>query len=660
MNSHSRTVSEKITGAAPVTSLSDMRGSDIEAAHCICCPNCTTKFSPQLHISCYELRSPRMPTSTDTFSPMSTRLTSLAEWTPSPSSNLISPRSLVPGSTEISPILPLSSQNKKYETKTDSTSCGKELKLIWRESVCHLSPKGLRLALEEQMEGIGERVADPCWLHVHRPAVYWNILWFSSRLKVPTGFLASPLSSDSRVCLQFEKGTSSGIRSGVDADISKASGSNDSEFNVSNGGVTNVNGTVGGYRNLNGNCPNNKNSNASGASGECATPPLLWHLPTVIGWREDVVKVRVRRCLSKSLPQKAFARSQSVSSFAADMSGAQTDTFELGDLFPGCDDVINEGMLGINSDITKQTLTKSSSLSSSSLSPIIYRSSSSPVLITMMRNRSSSTGTSMVPTAVIDTQFRSQSQTHVLTPLSLISPLSQSGSSSTSSSFNTPLSTSKSTSPLSAPSMRLDRATEYLDGTLEGMRRAILEIGKYRLQVIETKRILQYLANESLQNEKNKNDSNDDESKVNEGIDDITKNYDENDLHGINSPRINDNNTNIFSDGSGIEGLQSPEESYSKRNPEHHVDPHNISRSIYIDLLTLFYMQKCKSNSESGGRDSVMRKTDLFIVSILSLPLASLLICYCLFIYLFFLFFSSFLCYYPNFLNFPLLFFLSS
>ena len=157
MNSHSRTVSEKITGAAPVTSLSDMRGSDIEAAHCICCPNCTTKFSPQLHISCYELRSPRMPTSTDTFSPMSTRLTSLAEWTPSPSSNLISPRSLVPGSTEISPILPLSSQNKKYETKTDSTSSGKELKLIWRESVCHLSPKGLRLALEEQMEGIGNR-----------------------------------------------------------------------------------------------------------------------------------------------------------------------------------------------------------------------------------------------------------------------------------------------------------------------------------------------------------------------------------------------------------------------------------------------------------------------------------------------------------------------
>lgn len=42
---------------------------------------------------------------------------------------------------------------------------------------------------------LGERVTDPCWLHVHRPAVYWNIIWFSSRLSVPTGFLAAPAPS---------------------------------------------------------------------------------------------------------------------------------------------------------------------------------------------------------------------------------------------------------------------------------------------------------------------------------------------------------------------------------------------------------------------------------------------------------------------------------
>ena len=624
MNSYSRTVSEKITEAAPVTSLSDMRGSDIEAAHCICCPNCTTKYSPQLHISCYELRSPRMPLSTDAFSPMSTRLTSVAEWTPSPSSNLISPRSLVPESTELSPMVPLSSHNKKHDTKVDPGSCEKELKVIWRESVCHLSPKGLRLALEEQMEGIGERVADPCWLHVHRPAVYWNILWFSSRLKVPTGFLASPLRSDQRVSLQFEKGTSSGIRTSVDADNSCASGSNDLNININNGANINVIGT-GTSGNLNGNCPNNKNPN--GVFGDSAAPPLMWHLPTVIGWREDIVRIKVRRCLSKSVPQKALARSKSVSSFAPDMSGVETGAFELGDLFPGCDDVSNEGLLGMHGDSTKQTLTKSASLSSSSLSPILYRSSSSPVLITMMRNRSSSTGTTMIPTAVVDTQFRSQSQTHVLTPSSLMSPLSQSGSSCTSSSFNTPLSTSKSTSPLLAPSMRLDRATEYLDGTSEGMRRAILEMGKYRLQIIETRRILQYLANESLQSEKNKSDSNDDESKVNEGIDEITKSIDDNDLRGMKSPRLNDHHSNIFNDGSGIEGLRSPEESFSKRNPEHHVDPHNISRGIYIDLLTLFYMQKCKCSPESGGRDSIMRKTDLFKVSMPFPLFASVCLC---------------------------------
>ena len=187
LNNSSRHMSEKLSDTAPVSSITDMRGSDIEAAHCISCPVCTTKFSPQLHISCYELKS---PVPIDPFSPMSSRLTSIAEWTPSPISNLLSPGSAIPPSPDPSPLGAQSGYIKKCSSK-DENYGEKELKVVWRESVSHLSPKGLRLALEEQMEGIGERVADPCWLHVHRPAVYWNILWFATRLNVPTGFLAS-------------------------------------------------------------------------------------------------------------------------------------------------------------------------------------------------------------------------------------------------------------------------------------------------------------------------------------------------------------------------------------------------------------------------------------------------------------------------------------
>lgn len=178
-----------------MSSVFDMRGSDIEAAHCISCPACSARYCPQLHVACYELNPGYVPPQTpEPSSPYSTRLTSVAEWTPTPSS-MLSPGSAVPSSPQPSPLVPPSggknfrghlSQMLKEQEQTG------ELNVLWRESVAHLSPKGLRLALEEQMERIGERVADPCWLHVHRPAVYWNILWFSSRLIVPTGFLASP------------------------------------------------------------------------------------------------------------------------------------------------------------------------------------------------------------------------------------------------------------------------------------------------------------------------------------------------------------------------------------------------------------------------------------------------------------------------------------
>ena len=41
--------------SCPVATVSDMRGSDIEAAHRLTCPVCAQRITPQLHIRCYEI-----------------------------------------------------------------------------------------------------------------------------------------------------------------------------------------------------------------------------------------------------------------------------------------------------------------------------------------------------------------------------------------------------------------------------------------------------------------------------------------------------------------------------------------------------------------------------------------------------------------------------
>ena len=52
--------------SCPVATVSDMRGSDIEAAHRLTCPMCAQRITPQLHIRCYEINDtlqPSQPTS---------------------------------------------------------------------------------------------------------------------------------------------------------------------------------------------------------------------------------------------------------------------------------------------------------------------------------------------------------------------------------------------------------------------------------------------------------------------------------------------------------------------------------------------------------------------------------------------------------------------
>jgi len=64
--------------------------------------------------------------------------------------------------------------------------------VAWTEDVAHLSPFGLRYALEQEMRSSGLRVTDPAWLHGKHPELYWNLMWYCARMGVPSGLAALP------------------------------------------------------------------------------------------------------------------------------------------------------------------------------------------------------------------------------------------------------------------------------------------------------------------------------------------------------------------------------------------------------------------------------------------------------------------------------------
>jgi hypothetical protein len=66
------------------------------------------------------------------------------------------------------------------------------LVVAWNEDVAHLSPFGLRYALEEEMRNSGLRVTDPVWLHGKHPELYWNLLWYCARMGLPSGLASLP------------------------------------------------------------------------------------------------------------------------------------------------------------------------------------------------------------------------------------------------------------------------------------------------------------------------------------------------------------------------------------------------------------------------------------------------------------------------------------
>lgn len=330
--------------------------------------------------------------------------------------------------------------------------------------------------------------------------------------------------------------------------------------------------------------------------GGGASPPPMWHLPTLIGWREVVVKIKVHRYLTKSALE-LLSRSVSLSSFTVEPSIEQGESLQLADLFPGCEDIPPEILCNMsNESAFAKLINLQIAESSSSLSPAMNRSISSPLLMSLLRSRSTSTPVKPGTESPASPEVK-------------VSPLPVGSA--------TPLSISKTPSPVRIPSTRLDRAAEYLDGTAEGMRRAVLEIGKYQWLMNEIKTAASMCSQKTL----NRESSSDDDSKCDTDSD--SKKSETKDSTAVYiSLRDGDGNGNgSTSQKETVPSVGLTDEIYLNRKSELRKESHLVARDIYIDLLTLYYMQRHKKSPESGRIDH--RKSELFKVSAFGT------VCYC-------------------------------
>jgi hypothetical protein len=333
----------------------------------------------------------------------------------------------------------------------------------------------------------------------------------------------------------------------------------------------------------------------------------MWHLPTLIGWKEIVVKIKVHRYLTKSASE-LLSRSASLSSFTIESAIAQGEALQLADLFPGCEDLPPEILFNMsNESAFAKLINFKTTESSSSLSPAINRSISTPLLMTLMRTKSISTPAKLGTESPASPDLK-------------ISPVPIGSS--------TPLSISKTPSPVRIPSTRLDRASEYLDGTAEGMRKAILEIGKYQWLMNEIKTAASLCSEKTVNGEA----SSDSDGKC------------DTDSGSKNTEMVVNNATySGRSEGSGSgptahkdvsPSVVLSDEIYSKRKAESRKESYLACREIYIDLLTLFYLQKSRKIPDSFRAEN--RKSELFKVSSTYFLFFSSCFCFILFYLLLF------------------------
>ena len=69
------------------------------------------------------------------------------------------------------------------------------LSLQWQTTVPHLSPFGVRFSMESMIAENGTDMLKSEWLIKNYPLLYWNMLWYSTRLDLPSGFMPCSWSS---------------------------------------------------------------------------------------------------------------------------------------------------------------------------------------------------------------------------------------------------------------------------------------------------------------------------------------------------------------------------------------------------------------------------------------------------------------------------------
>jgi hypothetical protein len=169
---------------------------DLFSSHVITCPLCKSDILPKLHIQLYKL-------------------------------------------------IPLASHsNSPSPSAFDLVEETSQLECLWQTEVRHLSPFGLRLLTEHVLEQEGFVIAEAEWMVRNHPDIYWNSLWYSTRLNLPNGFYSSN-------------------------DLSSITTS----------------------------IPKNKIDPASTSTAVQVQSPFIWVSPMAISWRECVMRAKIRRIL---------------------------------------------------------------------------------------------------------------------------------------------------------------------------------------------------------------------------------------------------------------------------------------------------------------------------------------------------------------------------
>jgi hypothetical protein len=294
---------------------------------------------------------------------------------------------------------------------------------------------------------------------------------------------------------------------------------------------------------------------STGDNLDCPERVQMWHLPSIIGWRKDAVKAKIRHLLSPS-PEKI---SRPVSLPIITSRAETREALQLIDLFPDCEDIPQDYIHNISTSGSVDSHPTNLDTLSPTISPTITRSMSSPDTMPSMLGTTSS--------------------------LSKASPSPRSiGTRSQMSTSKTPM----------IPSTRLERTMESLDGSVDGMKRAVLEIGKYQRLMAENK-ICRLESDDGIESESKESKYSDPHSQRRNVIYDVQ----------VNNLHVNG------SDGSIATSPVSNYDSSKDRKNQHYT----VARSIYIDLLTLFHFQKSKEfQGYVGDPSTISKHVDLFKV----------------------------------------------